>query len=80
MNFPLLTEPVIPIAPSPDTHCFDEDTKTDCWSHSPEQLQEYAKQVREAALEEAAIFFEAKNQGWHTDADTSVALEIRNLK
>jgi hypothetical protein len=30
--------------PEPDTHCFDEDTKTDCWSFSRDLLlQEIAK-------------------------------------
>ena len=30
--------------PEPDTHCFDEDTQTDCWSFSREvMVQEIAK-------------------------------------
>jgi hypothetical protein len=30
--------------PEPDTHCYDEDTKTDCWSFSREIMaQEIAK-------------------------------------
>ena len=32
------------VLPTADTHCFDEDTKTDCWSFSREiLLQEIAK-------------------------------------
>ena len=42
--------------PEPDTHCYDEDTNTDCWSFSREiLLQEIAKaelRGREAMLEE----------------------------
>lgn len=32
----------LPPLPKPDTHCFDEDTGKDVWSHSPEQMQAYA--------------------------------------
>ena len=34
--------------PKPDTHCIDEDTGKDVWSHSPEQMREYAAQVAAA--------------------------------
>ena len=40
--------------PTPDTHCFDDDTGADCWSHSPAQMQAYGKACREAALGQAA--------------------------
>jgi len=73
MNFPLL--------PDPDTHCFDEDTKTDCWSHSPEQLQEYAKQVREAAIEAAAKVCESEYDNWDNERPLRIcATAIRSLK
>ena len=39
--------------PEPDTHCWDEDTQKDCWSHSPEQLRTYGKAC--AAAEREAI-------------------------
>lgn len=43
--------------PAPDTHCWDDDTQQDCWSHSKDQLQQYAaaaaSQAREKALDEA---------------------------
>lgn len=35
--------------PLPDTHCFDDDTKTDCWSYSKELVLEI---VRLAAAHE----------------------------
>ncbi len=39
--------------PQPDTHCFDEDSSADCWSHSPEQMQAYGQACREHALLDA---------------------------
>ena len=44
----------LPPLPTPDTHCFDEDTGISCWSHSTEQMQAYGQVCRAAALEEAA--------------------------
>lgn len=38
----------VPPLPKPDTHCFDEDTGKDVWSHSPEQMQAYAIAAIEA--------------------------------
>ena len=43
-----MNTPKLPPLPKPDTHCFDEDTGKDVWSHSPEQMQAYAL----AAIEE----------------------------
>ena len=40
--------------PEPDTHCFDEDTKTDCWSYSSGLMQAAYAQGRKDALEDAA--------------------------
>lgn len=37
-----MNTPKLPPLPKPDTHCFDEDTGKDVWSHSPEQMQAYA--------------------------------------
>lgn len=38
----------LPPMPKPDTHCFDEDRATDVWSHSPAQMQDYARAAVEA--------------------------------
>ena len=42
-----------PTLPSPDTNCFDEDTKTDCWSYSSEQMQAFYKKGYEQAMLDA---------------------------
>ena len=49
----------LPPIPPTDTHCFDEDTGEDCFSHSPAQMQSYGQACRAAALEEAAGVIEA---------------------
>ena len=38
----------------PDTHCFDEDTGLDVWSHSEAQLKQYGDDRAREALEMAA--------------------------
>ena len=38
----------LPPPPTPDTHCFDDDTGKDVWSHSAEQMQAYALAAIEA--------------------------------
>ena len=38
----------VPELPKPDTHCYDEDLRTDVWSHSAEQMHTYAKQYAAA--------------------------------
>jgi len=43
-----LRSPALPELPKPDTHCYDEDTRTDVWSHSAEQMHAYAKQYAAA--------------------------------
>ena len=45
--------------PKPDTHCFDDDTQKDVWSHSTEQMLDYGKAERERALEEAVTTCES---------------------
>jgi hypothetical protein len=47
----------LPALPPPDTHCFDEDTGKDCWSHSLEQMQAYGQQCYEKALQDTADSF-----------------------
>ena len=39
----------LPPLPTPDTHCFDDDTGKDVWSHSPDQLEAYARAIIEAS-------------------------------
>lgn len=53
----------LPPLPKPDTHCFDEDTGKDVWSHSPEQMQAYAI---------AAIEAQGVPDGWR---DEVIAIE-----
>ena len=43
----------LPPLPPPDTHCWDEDTSKDVWSHSADQMRAYAEQA--VAAERAAI-------------------------
>ena len=43
----------LPPIPPPDTHCFDDDSGADCWSHSPAQMQAYGQQCYEQALLDA---------------------------
>lgn len=59
---------------------YDGDDKVffDCYTIS--QMKDFGKLCRLYALEEAAVFFDSKNQGWHTDTDAAVASEIRRLK
>ena len=33
----------LPPLPEPDTHCFDDDTGLDVWSHSPDQMRAYGE-------------------------------------
>ena len=33
----------LPPLPEPDTHCFDNDTGLDVWSHSPDQMRAYGE-------------------------------------
>lgn len=67
-----------PPLPTPDTHCFDDDTGVECWSHSPAQMQAYGQACREAALEEAAM---AAESGFKYAKDGyQIADAIRSLK
>lgn len=45
--------PSMPPLPEPDTHCYDEDTGTDVWSHSPAQVIAYAQAVADERVREA---------------------------
>ena len=74
----------LPTLPTPDTHCFDDDTGISCWSHSPTQLKEYGQACREAALEEAAQVCSHKAETKRLYLNESHYLEcaeaIRSLK
>lgn len=43
-----------PPLPEPDTHCWDDDTQKDCWSHSPNQLRARDLEIWRMVLEAAA--------------------------
>lgn len=47
-NTPQALEPILPELPEPDTHCVDEDTGKDVWSHSSDQMRTYALAAIEA--------------------------------
>lgn len=70
------------VLPTTDTHCFDEDEQTDCWSFSREiLLQEIAKaelRGREAMRQECVKHFDSK--GFVEDHGSNFADEIRSLK
>ena len=67
--------------PKPDTHCFDDDTQKDVWSHSDEQMFAYGKAERERALEEAALLCDGIAQrNWARTLAAQCAEVIRALK
>ena len=44
----------LPPLPEPDTHCFDDDTGLDVWSHSPDQMRAYGEACAAAERERCA--------------------------
>jgi hypothetical protein len=42
------------VLPTADTHCFDEDTKTDCWSFSRDLLVQEIAKAEKRGREKAA--------------------------
>ena len=44
----------LPPLPEPDTHCFDDDTGLDVWSHSPDQMRAYGEVCAVAERERCA--------------------------
>ena len=44
----------LPPMPQPDTHCLDDDTGKDVWSHSADQMRAYAEQAVAAERERCA--------------------------
>lgn len=53
--------------PEPDTHCFDDDTGKDLWSHSTDQMREYGRLCRAAGIEEAAEVCDDLHYTWKWD-------------
>lgn len=50
----------------PDTHCFDDDTQSDCWSYSPELVRKMLEQERREERESCAALCESF-KGYPTD-------------
>ena len=48
----------LPPLPEPDTHCWDDDTSKDVWSHSEQQMRAYAEQAVAAERERCARIVE----------------------
>ena len=63
----------LPPLPEPDTHCWDEDTSKDVWSHSADQMRAYAKEAKESAR--AAIYSAEQAQ-----IEAPLRAEIERLK
>lgn len=52
----------LPPLPDPDTHCLDDDTGLDVWSHSPKQMRAYAEQAVAAERERWKVAATAATQ------------------
>ena len=80
----------LPKPPAPDTHCWDDDTRLDVWSHSAYQLNQYGAECYRKALEDAAKVPEAMcpagGRAWSEpqlacfEALTDCAAAIRGMK
>ena len=56
--------------PPPDTHCWDEDTSKDVWSHSADQMRAYAEQAVAAERERCAAICDARSADhWRAYSD-----------
>lgn len=51
----------LPPLPEPDTHCWDDDTQKDCWSHSADQMLAYAAAAVAQERERCAKLCEESN-------------------
>ena len=76
-----MNAPKLPPLPKPDTHCFDDDTGKDVWSHSPAQMQAYAIAAIEAqGVPMVADFnqLQAMQAEWHAVShDNSITSEAK---
>ncbi len=52
----------LPPLPPPDTHCWDEDTSKDVWSHSDDAMRAYAEQAVAAERKDAERYRWLSNQ------------------
>ena len=50
----------LPPMPQPDTHCLDDDTGKDVWSHSADQMRAYGAACAAAERERCAKMCEAE--------------------
>ena len=62
----------LPPMPQPDTHCLDDDTGKDVWSHSADQMRAYAGQAIAAERERCAAICDARSADhWRAYSDKS---------
>ena len=62
----------LPPMPQPDTHCLDDDTGKDVWSHSADQMRAYAEQAVAAERERCAAICDARSADhWRAYSDKS---------
>ena len=61
-----------PPLPKPDTHCFDDDTGKDVWSHSEAQLLAYRAEVIEMCANQV--------ESWNTAITDRISQDLRNIK
>jgi hypothetical protein len=55
--------PKLPPLPEPDTHCWDDDTQRDVWSHSADQMRAYGAACAAAEREACAAEFDRRDAG-----------------
>ena len=62
----------LPPMPQPDTHCLDDDTGKDVWSHSADQMRAYAELAVAAERERCAAICDASSADhWRAYSDKS---------
>ena len=62
----------LPPMPQPDTHCLDDDTGKDVWSHSADQMRAYAELAVAAERERCAAICDARSaEHWRAYSDKS---------
>ena len=62
----------LPPMPQPDTHCLDDDTGKDVWSHSADQMRAYAELAVAAERERCAAICDARSADhWRAYSDKS---------
>ena len=62
----------LPTMPQPDTHCLNDDTGKDVWSHSADQMRAYAELAVAAERERCAAICDARSADhWRAYSDKS---------